>query len=402
MIPRLPSAFVLVVDLRLEARTDGGGEGRGVGALDEYTEGVSSPFVDLGSSPRSNQFFPPRRPRPRSRAALRPKSISRPCTSSSEFCCGTAGTTGDGTTGDGTAGETSSVKLTGGASVDDDANTFFMIESHSSDLSAPKPSMRIGASSGGCSWAELSPREVLSELAVREKADIWLHCDGRTAESKDVERAVEKSIPSSATSSPEKPPHSSLRLRSMGVPRPAYLISGHEPRIEVVDPVVAPRCGDDNFFLDFFWGKGDMRDINDADRVSIGDDGGDGVSGGRLDVDGVGDEGGERQERSRLKSPNPSKMVPRIAGSAEKRMVLSSLSSTSACPANTASFTVSKPKDSGLQRHLNIQCWKKTICKRKVEIRYMFFNISFLTFSVNNLKFFEIVKKVVGCGNSSN
>lgn len=165
MIPPLPSVFVLVVDLRSEACIDGGGEGRGVGALDEYTEGVSLPFVDLGSRPRSNQFIPPRRPRPRSRAALRPKSISRPCTSCSEFAsaCGTAGI--------GTGGETSSVRLEGGASVDDDANTVFIIESHSSDLSTPKPSMRIGASSGGCSWcAEPFPpsRDVLSELAVRE------------------------------------------------------------------------------------------------------------------------------------------------------------------------------------------------------------------------------------------
>ena len=355
MIPPLPSAFVLVlVDLRSKMRTDGGGEGRGVGALDEYTEGVSAPpFVDLGSRPRSNQLVPPRRPRPRSRAAFRPKSISRPCTSSSESgWCGMAGTA-DGTAGEGTAVETSSVRSEEGASVDDDANTVFIIESHSSDLSAPKPSMRIGASSGGCSWAEPSPRDVLSELAVREwedeMADIWLHCEGRIAESRDVERAVEKSIPSSATSSPEKPPHSSLRLRSMGVPRPAYLINGHEPRAVVVDPVVAPRCGDDSFFLDFFWGKGDTRDMNDVDRESIGDDGGDGVSGGRMDVDGVGDEGAERQERSRLKSPNPSKIVPRIAGSAAKRIVLSSLSSTSTCTATTASFTVSRPKDSGLR-----------------------------------------------------
>ena len=183
-------------------------------------------------------------------------------------------------------------------------------------------------------------------------ADIWLHCDGRTAESRDVERMAEKSIPSSATSSPEKPPHSSLRLRSMGVPRPAYLINGHEPRTEVDDPVVAPRCGDDIFFFDFFWGKGDIRGMNDVERERVGDDGGEGVSGGRTDVDGVGDEGGEeRQDRSRLKSLNPSKIVPRIAGSAEKRIVLSSLSSTSACTATTVSFTVSRPKGSGLQPH---------------------------------------------------
>ena len=51
---------------------------------------------------------------------------------------------------------------------DDDANTVFMIESHSSDLSAPNPSIRIGANSGGCSCGVSSPREVLSELAVRE------------------------------------------------------------------------------------------------------------------------------------------------------------------------------------------------------------------------------------------
>ena len=347
MIPPLPSAFVLVDGLRSEARINGGVEGRGVGALDEYTEGVSSPFVDLGSRPRSSQFFPPRRPRPRSRAALRPKSISRPCTSSSESACGRAGRTGDGK-----VGEISSVKSEGGASVDDDANTVFMIESHSSVLSAPKPSIRIGASSGGCSCGEPSPRDVLSELAVREwegeKADIWLHCEGRIAESRDVERTVEKSIPSSATSSLEKPPHSSLRLRSIGVPRPAYLIKGHEPRVVVADPIVAPSCGDDSFFLDFFWGKGDTRGKNDVERERIGDDGGDGVSGGRMDVEGVGDEGGERQDRSKLKSPNPSKILPRIAGSAEKRIVLSSFSSTSACTATTVSFTVSRPKDSGL------------------------------------------------------
>lgn len=81
----------------------------------------------------------------------------------------------------------------------------------------------------------------------------------------------------------------------------------------------------------------------------MGDDGGDGVSGGRLDVDGVGDEGGERQVRSKLKSVNPSKIVPCVAISAEKRIVLSSLSSTSACTVAAVSFTVSKPKDSGLQ-----------------------------------------------------
>ena len=196
-------------------------------------------------------------------------------------------------------------------------------------------------------------------------ADMWLHCDGRTAESRDVERTVlEKSIPSSATSSPEKPPHSSLRLRSMGVPRPAYLINGHEPRTVVVDPVVAPSCGDDSFFLDFFWGKGDTRGMNDAERESIGDDGGDGLSGGRMDVDGVGDEGAERQDKSKLKSLNPSKIVPRIAGSAEKRIVLSSLSSTSA--ATTISFTVSRPKESDLQPplifSLKTKRWKFVTC----------------------------------------
>ena len=71
-----------------------------------------------------------------------------------------------------------------------------------------------------------------------------------------------------------------------------------------------------------------------------------------MDVEGVGDEGGERQDRSRLKSPNPSKIVPRIAFSpAGKRIVLSSLSSTSACTATIVSFTVSRPKESGLRPH---------------------------------------------------
>ena len=70
--------------------------------------------------------------------------------------------------------------------------------------------------------------------------------------------------------------------------------------------------------------------MNDVERERIGEDGGDGVSGGgRTDVEGVGEEGGEeRQDRSRSKSPNPSKILPRIAAAAgsvaEKRIVLSS------------------------------------------------------------------------------
>ena len=275
MVPPLPPDFVLVIDLCSEACTDAGGEGRGVAALEEYTEGVSWPFVDWGSKPRSNQFIPPRRPSPRSRAALRPKSISSPLFSCS-ICSGDInrdsrvaidlrfGCTSTPESRATVAGASSVKSEVGEASVDD-ANTVFMIESHSSDLSAPKPSMRIGASSGGFSCTDPSPRDALSELVVweyeDEKADIWFHsgeverCDGRVAESRDVERTAEKSIPSSATSSAETPPHSSLRLRSMGVPRPAYLINGHEPRI-VVPVRVAPRCSDDTFFLDFFWGKG--------------------------------------------------------------------------------------------------------------------------------------------------
>ena len=84
-------------------------------------------------------------------------------------------------------------------------------------------------------------------------------------------------------------------------------------------------------------------------RESIGDEGGEGVAGGRLDVDGVGDEGGERQDRSRSKSVKPLKMVACITGSGEKkRIVLSSASSTSACTATTVSLSDLRPKDSGL------------------------------------------------------
>jgi hypothetical protein len=55
-------------------------------------------------------------------------------------------------------------------------------------------------------------------------------CDGRTAESNDVERTFENKSPSSPTSSPLIPAHSTLLLLSIGVPRPMYFINGQNPR----------------------------------------------------------------------------------------------------------------------------------------------------------------------------
>ena len=73
--------------------------------------------------------------------------------------------------------------------------------------------------------------------------------DGRLAESIDVDRTPEKRWPSSATPSPENPPHSSRLLLSIGVPRPAYFINGQEPRAPA--GAVAERFAEDDDFFDF-------------------------------------------------------------------------------------------------------------------------------------------------------
>jgi hypothetical protein len=142
--------------------------------------------------------------------------------------------------------------------------------------------------------------------------------EGRIAESSDVDRTVEKSTPSSATtSSEENPPHSKRLLRSMGVPRPAYLMSGHDPR-EVFFPgtVCECSCCDDDFFDDFFMLGTDtgaaVCDMNEIERERMGDRGGeaggDGVAGGNSEVDAIGDPERDRQVKSRLKSVKTSNM----------------------------------------------------------------------------------------------
>lgn len=224
-------------------------------------------------------------------------------------------------------------------------STIFIKDSHSSFLFQPKSSS--GANSGGGSWTEGSLWDICDSESDREcecveweteedifhsgDNDLW---EGRIAlESNDVERTAEKRMPSSATvSSPENPPHSSLLFRSMGVPRPAYLISGHEPRVP--EGVVDERFGVDAF-LDCFEVNEDTRgdcEANDMERESMGEEGGEGVDGGKSDVDGTGDEGAERQDKSKSKSVKTSKMEVSmelsIELSAGMRIVSSSSSSS--------------------------------------------------------------------------
>lgn len=134
------------------------------------------------------------------------------------------------------------------------------------------------------------------------------------AESIDVDRTLEKRRPSSATPSPENPPHSNRLFLSIGVPRPAYFINGQEPRTPA--GTVAERFAEDNDFFDFFEdlfvGKGPWE-VNETERDRMGEGwregGGDGVGeGGSSDVDGVGDEGGDRQDKSKSKSAKTAKL----------------------------------------------------------------------------------------------
>lgn len=134
------------------------------------------------------------------------------------------------------------------------------------------------------------------------------------AESIYVDRTLEKRRPSSATPSPENPPHSNRLFLSIGVPRPAYFINGQEPRTPA--GTVAERFAEDNDFFDFFEdlfvGKGPWE-VNEMERDRMGEGwregGGDGVGeGGSSDVDGVGDEGGDRQDKSKSKSAKTAKL----------------------------------------------------------------------------------------------
>lgn len=122
--------------------------------------------------------------------------------------------------------------------------------------------------------------------------------DVRNAESNDEERTVENSIPSSVTSSPLWPPHSILLLRSMGVPRPTYLIKGQEPRtIDVA--VTGDSFGDGSFCVVLLCGVGECVDEeNDTDFEERGDAGGECAEWEEDEIEAGGDGTGERHDRS--------------------------------------------------------------------------------------------------------
>ena len=152
----------------------------------------------------------------------------------------------------------------------------------------------------------------------------------RTAESNDGDRTdVEKRRPSSATSSVEKPAHSSLRLGSIGVPLPVYLIKGQEPRVRA--GAVDGFFPEGDFLTDLSMATDDaFCDTNENERAKTGEDGGDGVVAGRSEVDGVGDVGGERHESS-LNSDRTSNIdvsTPSLGTTGKPRIVSSSWSSS--------------------------------------------------------------------------
>ena len=195
--------------------------------------------------------------------------------------------------------------------------------------------------------------------------------EGRIAESSDVDRTAEKSTPSSdTTSSEENPPHSRRLLRSMGVPRPAYLMSGHEPReVFFAGTVCECSCCDEAFFDDFFaWGADTgaaVWDMNEIERESLGErggeGGGDGVAGGNSEVDAIGEPGRDRQVKSRAKSVKTSNMEVSItvcegSSTVSPCTVLSSSSSSLSgtvaafsCAATNALVKVSERQSSVLQ-----------------------------------------------------
>lgn len=250
------------------------------------------------------------------------RSISTPllsCCISSGDIAGVKGTAGAGvdadrnvSLGSGTGADSGGVvgRFDVDADADADADsadpkTVCMNDAHSS--APPRPSILISGVSitGGGANARLPERRGGSVEDRRPRGGVARkfhsgdteRCEreGRMAESSEVERTSENRTPSSPTSSapPPAPLHSMRLFRSIGVPRPTYLTSGHDPRAAEVP---APgRC-----FLDAVVWVADVE----TDERGDGDDGRESAWG-SSEMEAGGDEGGERQERSSSKSSKP-------------------------------------------------------------------------------------------------
>jgi hypothetical protein len=160
-----------------------------------------------------------------------------------------------------------------------DPRTVCRIEDHS-ELSELSPSSLIS----GFSTADVNMRlrERVGRVEGRRVGGRICHsgeierCEGRNAESKDVDRTFENKTPSSPTSSELMPAHSILLLLSTGVPRPTYFINGKVPR------TTEPRGTGERLAVDRFVGDlprdGDGEDdANDMERTDGEDGGGEGV-----------------------------------------------------------------------------------------------------------------------------
>lgn len=186
-----------------------------------------------------------------------------------------------------------------------DPKTVCMKDAHSS--ASPRPSILISGVSitGGGANARLPERRGGSVEDRRPSGGVARkfhsgdreRCEreGRMAESSEVERTSENRTPSSPTSSapPPAPLHSMRLFRSMGVPRPTYFTSGHEPRA-----VEVPAPG--SCFLDAVVWEADVE----IDERGDGDDRRE-LAWGSSETEAGGDGGGERQERSSSKSSKP-------------------------------------------------------------------------------------------------
>jgi hypothetical protein len=201
------------------------------------------------------------------------------------------------------------VRLDVEADVDSvEPKTVCMKDDHSSESSEPRPSILISGvdttGSGakerlleclGGSVEERRPRD--GEGRKFQSGDIERR-EGCMAESREVERTAENRIPSSPTSSEPIPPHSIRLFLSMGVPRPTYLTSGHDPR------TVEPTARDGLRLGGISW-VGDADDPeNEMDREDGEVDRGE-VSWGNDEMEAGGEDGGERQDKSSSKSSKP-------------------------------------------------------------------------------------------------
>ena len=162
-----------------------------------------------------------------------------------------------------------------------DPNTVCMNDDHS-ELSELRPSSLISGFSIVDSAVKVRLRDRVGRVEGRRVGATTCHsgelerCDGRIAESKDVERTFENKSPSSPTSSPLIPAHSILLFLSIGVPRPTYFINGQDPR-----GTELPGIGE-SLDIDFLVGErpkvGDGVDTNDTERADGEDGGGEGVN----------------------------------------------------------------------------------------------------------------------------